>query len=335
MNTDLNHIEILIARMLSGEASPKEISELANWAKLTPANKKLIENSKHAWQSSRKLLSEIEIQNDQLIVKTQIQVQQKQVRRRKNITLFYRAAAVIAIPLLLTIGWLLGTQFDANQTNSLCEVSAPKGQVAECVLADGTKVWLNTGSTIRYNPTLSGMNRIIKLSGEAYFKVTKNQHKPFIVETTHIQVKVLGTSFNIKAYPDQTGTETTLEEGRIELSLNDFPHQAPVEMKPGEHAVYNPYSQKITVKKTDTYLLTSWRDGKYIFKDADLKTLIQQLEKLYDVRIYLKDEEMGTIRFRGTFEYNQNILDALETIERTTSLKYRMNGRNIWFDNKY
>lgn len=334
MNIDINRIETLIARMLSGEASSNEISELDSWASTSPANKKIIDDSKKAWLSSRLPFTKSEIQDDHLRIKTKIKAQKKQVRRKKNITFFYRAAAVIAIPVLLAIGWFSGTEFDTNQTYSLCEVSAPKGQVAECVLTDGTKVWLNAGSTIQYNPTLSGMNRIVKLSGEAYFKVTKNRHKPFIVKTPNIQVKVLGTSFNVKAYPGEDETETTLEEGRIELTLSDYPNQNPVELKPGEHAVYNPSQHKFKVEKTDTYLLTAWRDGKYIFKDADLNTLIQQLEKLYDVRIYLKHEEMGSIRFRGTFEYKQNILDALETIERTTSLKYSMNGRNIWFDKK-
>lgn len=334
MRLENNYIEILVIKMLSGDANLKELNEIAAWTKLLPENQKLIDSYKKYWKSSRKPFSKDEINADQQAIKEKIELRRKENQRRWTIKLLLRAAAVVAIPILLTLGWISKSHFETNQTNLLCEVSAPKGQIAECVLADGTRVWLNAGSTIQYNPTLAGKNRIIKLSGEAYFKVSKNKNKPLIVETKYVNVKVLGTSFNVKAYPEENKTETTLEEGRIELSLSNFPDQVPISLMPGEHATYSTSIEELEIEKTDTYLITAWRDGKYIFKDADLNTLITQLEKLYDVRIYLKNEEMGNIRFRGTFEYKQNILDALETIERTTSLKYKMNGRNIWFDNK-
>ncbi|HKJ43338.1 MAG TPA: FecR domain-containing protein, partial [Sunxiuqinia sp.] len=195
---------------------------------------------------------------------------------------------------------------------------------------DGTKVWLNAGSTISYNPMLSGKNRLVSLKGEAYFEVTKNPQRPFIVDTKKLQVKVLGTHFNVKAYPEDKTTETTLEEGSVELKLKEYPNQAPVKLKPGEHAVFESHKKDIKIEKTDTYLLTAWRDRKFVFKDATLKQIIEQLEKFYNVRIHLKDASMEQIRFRGMFSYDQNIFDALEAIEQTTKLKYKMNGRDIW-----
>ena len=334
MESENNHFEILIGKKLSNEITENELTELGDWINLDRKNQKLFEESNQFWQSSRKLFSSEEILKDKTKVNDQIKIQLRHKQKKIQPVLFYRIAAVIAIPVFLAAGWYAGTRYAGSSKDLLCEVSAPKGQIAECVLADGTRVWLNTGSTIQYNPTLWGKNRVIKLTGEAYFKVTENQHKPFIVETSDVQVKVLGTSFNVKAYPDEKNTETTLEEGRIQLLINDFPEQAPIELNPGDHAIYQTDNKKLNIEKTDTYLLTAWRDGKYIFKDADLKTIVQQLEKLYDVHIYLKNKQMGQLRFRGMFEYNKNILDALETIERSTSLKYRMNGREIWIGNE-
>ncbi len=332
MESENNYSQMLIGKKLSDEATNEELTELDNWINFDIKNKKLFEENEHIWQISHKLFSSEEILKDKKKIEDQIKLQLRQKQKKSQLLLFYRIAAVLAIPFFLAIGWYAGTHNAGFSKDLFCEVTAPKGQIAECVLVDGTKVWLNTGSTIQYNPTRWNKNRLIKLTGEAYFKVAKDRYKPFIVETSDVQVKVLGTSFNVKAYPDETTTETTLEEGRIQLSFNDLPGQAPVELNPGDHAVYQTDNKKLNIEKTDTYMLTAWRNGKYIFKDADLKTIVQQLEKLYDVHIYLKNEQMGQLRFRGMFEYNKNILDALETIERSTSLKYHMKGRDIWIE---
>ncbi len=329
---EAEHFQILISRKLSNEATPVELEELAAWAALNQKNQALIAESERIWNNSKRLFASDEIEKDKAKIINRIQLSDKQKRLR--FLLIYRIAAVLAIPALLIIGWYAGSRSSSPSANFACEISAPKGQVAECLLPDSTKIWLNTGSTIRYNPSHWNKSRTVELTGEAYFKVAHNQNNPFVVETSGMHVTVLGTSFNVKAYPGEATTETTLEEGNILLSFTNFPGQAPIQLNPGEHAVYQFYNKKLDIKKTDTYLLTAWRDGKYIFKDADLKTIVQQLEKLYDVHIHLKNEEMGQLRFRGMFEYNKNILDALETIERSTSFKYRMNGRDIWLDNK-
>jgi ferric-dicitrate binding protein FerR (iron transport regulator) len=140
---------------------------------------------------------------------------------------------------------------------------------------------------------------------------------------------VLGTIFNLKAYSGENKVETTLEEGRVVFSLNGSVTK-PVELKPGEQVVYNISEKKITVEQVETYLHTAWKDGKFVFKDADLQAIIRELEKLYDVRIHLENDSLLKLRFRGMFEYEENIFSALETLERTTNIKYRMTGRDIW-----
>ena len=329
MQNEPNYNDILIANYLSGEATPTEKEKLNRWIGESTANKRSFEESQRIWQKSHTYFSSSDIGSDHQKINDKI-IQQLSIpaKNRTLKTWFYRVAAVLALPIMLGIGWYLGSSKTNNETQ-MCEVTAPKGQISKCVLADGTEVWLNAGTTLKYDPTLKGSIREVNLDGEAYFKVTKNRHKPFAVNTKYAQVKVLGTIFNLKAYSGEDKIETTLEEGSVEFSLNGSAAK-PVEMKPGEQVVFNISEKKITLGKVETYLHTAWKDGKFVFKDADLKTIIAELERLYDVRIHLQNDSLMQLHFRGMFEYEQNIFSALETLERTTNMKYRMNGRDIW-----
>ncbi len=329
MDTGINPIDIIIAKWLSGEATPEENQELNRWTAESPRNKHILEENKRIWEKSHAYFPKSVILADRKKIEENIVLQtSKPSPRLDTMTLFYRVAAILALPIMLGIGWYLGSSSNPRETQ-LCEVTAPKGQISKCVLADGTQVWLNAGTTIKYDPSLSGNQREVQLDGEAYFSVSKNKHKSFVVITSQAQIKVLGTVFNLKAYSGENTVETTLEEGSVEFSLNGSSSK-PVVLKPGEQLVYSVSEKKITLGNVDTYLHTAWKDGKYVFKDADLQQIVLELEKLYDVRIHLDNDSLLHLRFRGMFEYDQNIFSALETLERTTNIKYRMSGRDIW-----
>jgi len=329
MQNEHDHIELIIANYLIGEASETEKGELFGWIGESPANKRVFEENKRIWEKSPSFFPASEIASDREKIKDQIIQQLSKPEKRVGVSVWiYRVAAILALPVMLGIGWYLGSGRNTAET-AMCEVTAPKGQISKCVLADGTQIWLNAGTTIKYDPSLKGNFREIKLDGEAYFKVSKNKHKPFVVTTKYAQIKVLGTVFNLKAYSGDNKVETTLEEGSVEFSLNGSSAK-PVELKPGEQIVFNSSENKLTRSKVETYLHTAWKDGKYVFKDADLKTIITELERLYDVRIHLQNDSLMQLHFRGMFEYDQNIFSALEALERTTNIKYRMDGRDIW-----
>lgn len=329
MQNEYNHIDLLIANYLSGESTQTEKDALNSWIGESQANKRLFEESQRIWEKSPSYFSASEINSDREKIKDQIIHQLSKPAKTIGLPKWiYRVAAILAIPIMLGIGWYLGSTEISNRTQ-LCEVTAPKGQISKCVLADGTEIWLNAGTTLKYDPSLTGNIREVSLDGEAYFKVSKNKHKSFVVSTKHAQVKVLGTIFNLKAYSGENKVETTLEEGSVEFSLSGSSTK-PVKLKPGEQIVYNIDDKHITVGKVETYLHTAWKDGKYVFKNADLQTIIRELEKLYDVRIHLENDSLLKLHFRGMFEYEENIFSALETLERTTNIKYRMTGRDIW-----
>lgn len=329
MQNRQDHIDLIIANYLTGEASETEKEELFGWIGESPANKRLFEENKRIWEKSPSYFSAFKIVSDREKIKDQIIQQLSKPEKRVGLSVWiYRVAAILALPVMLGIGWYLGSDRNSGEL-AMCEVIAPKGQISKCILADGTQIWLNAGTTIKYDPSLKGNFREVKLDGEAYFKVSKNKHKPFVVTTKYAQIKVLGTVFNLKAYSGDNKVETTLEEGSVEFSLNGSSAK-PLELKPGEQIIFNSSENKLTLGKVETYLHTAWKDGKFVFKDADLKTIIAELERLYDVRIHLQNDSLMQLHFRGMFEYDQNIFSALETLERTTNLKYRMDGRDIW-----
>ncbi|MEK7719858.1 MAG: FecR family protein, partial [Bacteroidota bacterium] len=213
-----NHDQ-LIASFFSGNSNLSEIELLEQWKNLSKENKKIFDDSVIVWNSCRKPLTKAEIAMDKLAVEeriiTKISLQQK--RDRFAIRLL-RIVAVLLGPIMLALGWYFGSS-TTNYSKDLTwnTVTAPKKHIAVCTLSDGTEVWLNAGSTISYPAYPSSGERRVRLSGEGYFKVTKDHKNPFFVTTLHATVKVLGTSFDMKAYPGEERLVTTLEEGSIEL----------------------------------------------------------------------------------------------------------------------
>jgi transmembrane sensor len=198
-------------------------------------------------------------------------------------------------------------------------------------MADGTEVWLNAGSTISYPVADLKDRREVKLSGEGYFKVSKNAKKPFFVLTQEATVKVLGTTFNMKAYPGEEQITTTLEEGSVGITTSKT-GTAPFLLQPGEQAVYRIGEGKMNITRVDAARFSSWRGEKFLFRDADLKTIISELERLYDIRIHIKNPELEKLRFRGMFSYDQDLLDAFETLRRSVKLNYTIRDREVWLE---
>jgi transmembrane sensor len=321
-----------IASVLSGNANTSEIEELQQWQELSAGNKKILDDSLKVWDSCPNPFTKTEREQDKAIINgriiTQTALQQKHDR---VIMRFLRVAAIFIGPLMLAIGWYLGS--NNLKTNELTwnTVTAPRKHIAVCTLTDGTEVWLNAGSSISY-PAGEQMNkREVKLTGEGYFKVTKNPKKPFFVITQFATVKVLGTIFNMKAYPGADRIVTTLEEGSVEFYIQNskIPN---LRLKPGEQAVYATKEGRIDLAKVDASLFSSWRNDKFVFKDADLKTIISELERLYDIKIYIKNPRLEKLRFRGMFSYDQDLLDAFETLKRSVKLNYTIKGREVWLE---
>jgi len=320
-----------IASFLSGNSIPSETEELQQWQNLSAENKKIYEDSLKIWGNCPKPITRTQTEQDKEVVQGRIIAESaSQLKRDKVMLRLLRIAAILIGPIMLAVGWYAGSYSFSSKELTWNTVTAPRKHIAMCTIADGTEVWLNAGSTLSYPTNNQSDRREVKLTGEAYFKVTKNAKKPFFVITQQATVKVLGTTFNMKAYPGDH-IITTLEEGSVQL-FTQKSKDAAFQLKPGEQAIYDPVEEKIEIATVDAIQFSAWRGDKYLFKDADLKTIITELERLYDVKIYIRNPRLEKLRFRGMFSYDQDLLDAFETLRRSVKLSYTIKGRVVWLE---
>lgn len=335
-NTNYN-IDILIGKILSGNATSAEIEQLEIWKSKSADNLNIYNQSQKVWENSKSGISDENFRNDKQKVDDFIKLDLTQkVRKIQRQSMLYKIAAMLAFPLALAVSfyYFSSRTKSVEQTRQICEIISPKGHISKCILPDGTEVWVNTGSSITYDAsTFNHETREIKLSGEAYFDVAKNIEKPFLVNTNMATINVKGTSFNVKSYPESGVFETVLSEGSIEMKLNNSARQT-LQLVPGERAIFDLNKKGISIEKVDSEIFSAWRNGEMLFKDATLNDLLKELERIYDIRFQMKDKQLGEFRFRGMFSYNNNLIDALEKIKRTSGIGYYIENKEVWLSKK-
>lgn len=198
------------------------------------------------------------------------------------------------------------------------ELNIPRGAAYSLVLADGTKVWLNSDSYLRFPMIFPKDSREVELIGEAYFEVTKDEHRPFIVNIKKHQVEVLGTHFNVSAYQDDKMIYTTLAEGKVQVrTVTDEKV-----LIPGEQAGMNWEGEHIDVREVDAALYTSWHLGIYEFRNMPLAEIVTCLNRWYDVDIRLEDEHLKNRRFTGAFKRDDPFDFTIKNLEKISGLKF-------------
>lgn len=200
-------------------------------------------------------------------------------------------------------------------------LKVPRGGEYYLVLADGTKVWLNSESTLRYPVKFLGDERRIELTGEAYFEVTKNRHKPFRVVSGKQIVTVLGTHFNISAYPEDSVTCTTLVEGHVNVQLKDDPN-VQQSLVPNEQSIVSRTDNQIKKWVVDPARYIAWKNGRFIFKDEQLDDMMNTLSRWYDVHVVFSNQRAKQIQFTGNLERYSDFSEILDLIEKTDEVKF-------------
>lgn len=207
----------------------------------------------------------------------------------------------------------------------------PKGGEYSLVLSDGTRIFVNSMSKLVFPVKFSGQKREITLvEGEAYFEVAKNKSKPFIISVKGIQVEVLGTSFNIKAYPEDANSYTTLVEGSVKINPNDRPSNIQF-LEPDQQAVFNPASDRIVINKVEAKQIVQWTTGKYSFTDEPLCEIMKTLSRWYDFDFKFEDELIKQIRFEGGLNKYESIDPILDIISKTGKVKVTVKGKEVIF----
>lgn len=194
----------------------------------------------------------------------------------------------------------------------------PKGKTYQLLLSDGTRIWLNSETEITYPTRFVGNKREITLIGEAFFEVAKNKEKPFIVNANGMEVKVLGTSFNVSCYTADKTISTTLIEGSVSVKTEN---KKTVTITPSEQFTYNRDDAKTDIRIVNTELFTSWINGEYIFKDTALEEIVKKLQRWYDFSVNYEDESLKNNRYSLIVDRNTDIDHLLEVISYTSDIK--------------
>ena len=255
-------------------------------------------------------------------------VSEKQHKNKKIPFRFvYWAAAILVVGIV--IGNLFRTDFVSPAQSAYYISKAPKGSVSETILPDGTIIFLNADSEIKYVSARGKKVREVYLDGEAWFNVEKSKEIPFVVHTSFYDVRVMGTEFNVKAYADEEEVTTTLEEGSIEIVSTDKLKLANnVLLKPGEQLVYNKIQKELHVNQVRTDIYSAWKENKLVFINMSLAELVRLLERKYGVEINVTDESLLNYHYDGTFK-NETIIEVLNILQKTIPIDYKLNDQEV------
>ena len=225
---------------------------------------------------------------------------------------------------IVLFAFLIGSYFHSFQSKrgniKYAEIDVLNGQMGHLFLFDGTEVWLNSGSHFKYPDKFNQDEREVFLTGEAFFKVTHNKHLPFIVKTDKMEVKVLGTSFNVSAYHDEDKQSVVLVEGKVWINSGDGNKIG--ELNPGQRASLNRNSAKIQIDNVRTGQYTDWKEGKVVFDSEQLGEIAKKLERWYNVEINFESEDLKQYRITGTILRNKPIDQTIRAIELLAPVKY-------------
>jgi len=217
-------------------------------------------------------------------------------------------------------------QKSGSQTESMNKVIISYGKKSMILLSDGTKVWLNAGSQLVYPAVFNGKTRQVTLIGEAFFDVTKNPQNPFVVRASDVSVQVLGTRFDVSAYPDDKIVQTVLEEGKVNLKYSAkgiLGREYVVEMQPNQMVEFDKTTGEASSKLVDVAKYTSWKDGMLEFEKVDLGRALMQVERFYNVKIHLADPEIGTYKLSGKLDLKDEPEEVLNVIKLTVPIDWQ------------
>ena len=244
---------------------------------------------------------------------------------RRFISQVTKVAAVLLLPVMLASAWLLYNQNNLTQKYSdllsdkreqKITVVAPIGALITVDLPDGSKAWLNSGSEISYPVIFNTNERRVSLTGEAYFKVRKSE-TPFFVSNLGPEIKVYGTEFNVNSYKDEDYVTVALAEGKISLYVNGKEEF----LAPGQVSLFDKKESTITISETDINTYSSWREGKYIFRNTALSSILRILQRQHNVNIQLLNPELGNYRYNATIN-NESLEQIMQMLSLTAPIKY-------------
>lgn len=324
----------LMIDFLTGKTTAEEQTLLLNWIDQSAENRLYYNQLREVWVSSGLGDPDTCFHKEKaffLFKERVAAVKRSKQQKRKKLLIRMATTAAVLLPfiLLLYVGRLY-----MNLKDSLADVQpvytsvvAPKGSISQVELPDGTQVWLNAGSSVRYANTFGQKERNLTLLGEAYFDVTKDETLPFVVHSGELKIKVLGTRFNVKAYEQFENIKIALIEGSV--SLQNTTEEQTYLLKPMETAIYNRKQNKIEIQKDLSLQANEWTSGGIIFNGERFEEIAFILEQRFNVLIHIEKEALKERRFKGDFTKNETIDRIFNVMATDGQFNYRISENRI------
>lgn len=258
-------------------------------------------------------------------IQYQILLEEKRKENKRSIWFYYKQIAAALIPILiLSATWFFYSQPEKKVAQSWVEINVPEGARIKFSLPDSTTGWLNSGAKLKY-PSEFSQHRKVELTGEAFFEVRHLEKSDFTVGVKDMDIKVLGTKFNVSAYANEAFTDVILKEGKVEVkgTSTDFEQI----IKPGEKVSFNRETSNLNVSKVDADLYAAWTNGYLVLDNEPLEQATKKLERWYGAEITITDEKLKNFRFKATFN-GEPLEEVLRYISMTTPIIYKIENRD-------
>ncbi len=366
MNYEINDI---ISRVISGDATSEEIQQLLHWFNESEDNPKEFARYEMLWNAMEIIGRRHEFNSERAFQKFNDHIEG--FGQKKSVSLLSRISRIAAMLIFASgIAFFAGYYLKPVTKNVVtCKIVTPKGSKAYVELADGSKVWLNAESKLTYPESFSENTRDVYLEGEGYFEIAKNKEKPFIVHTSKVNIRAVGTAFNVKSYSSEDIIQTTLVEGAVAIEKHDIKvagnakNSSVVYLKPNQQATFYKASSfidvssktsvvmaedKPTVKsmdilvrkdsllfdeKVNTELFTSWKENKLVFDNEPFESLAVKLERQFNMKCRFMDEELKSFRFTGKFP-EVSVEQLFAALQFASPFHYIINENNIYLSLK-
>lgn len=331
MITRNDYIEKLLFSYFSGELSEEGKKELLAWLNANAENKKYLSEMADLWAIAHVPLFDTNMKTDyERRIGNLIQSEYSQKIKRAWLSTWRNIAVVVLLLMVATFSYYVGNKNIQNDTFAAFETIVPKGARTKILLPDRSIVWMNAGSSLKYTTVFGKGKREVWLNGEAYFEVEPDSLIPFIVNSEDINIKVRGTSFNVKAYQEEDQIDVTLITGKVDVySRNSETDKPDIVLYPDQMLSYNKKTNRmktVAVKASDACL---WIDGSIKFNDLLFTKIAKGLERKYDVHILIESEILKDEIFSGSFAADYTLNDILKEIDVEKKYKWIRRGNNV------
>lgn len=342
------NIEELIIRFLQQDINEEELRYLESWLEEDAKHKSYFFELKSISDSSRRSFFSKEEVNEASWQKMLARINKYQEKNPSLGKSRSRDLWISIIKYVAIVVVAVGTDWGIDEFQRNTDLSNDKeivyneiqvqkgGRANTLILSDGTKVVLNAATTFKYPTSFDEKNRIVYLEGEAYFEVAKDEEKPFVVKLNKQDITVLGTTFNVQAYKDESYSIVTLLNGRVMLdAFNELGESTSrMFLKPNQRALSDNKSGSVSLCDVNASFASTWIKGEYKFKDEPLLSICKRLENYYNVQIHLNDPRLEQIRYTGTFSLEQDIMEVFRIIDYEKQFTFKRVKRDIFITNR-